>query len=391
MKVDIKVPTLGESVVEATVSRIIQSSGSMVTRDQEILELETDKVNQVLYAPQAGKLELTVSMGQVVKIGQVIGTVDTSVAPAKPTEVKPVENLDKTAPIPKKPPSPSARITPADTAENLDKTVPIAKKPPSPSARITPADTVANLDKTAPILKKPPSPPPTSERRRMSSLRRTIAQRLVEVKNTTAMLTSFNEVDMTQIVEIRTREKENFQKKYDVKLGFMSFFVKATAAALKTFPDVHAYIEGEDIVQFPTYDIGVAVSTEKGLMVPVIRGCDTASFGDIEKQIESYAKAARDGSISLDDLRGGCFTITNGGVFGSLFSTPILNPPQSAILGMHSIVKRPIVFNDQVVIRPMMYLALSYDHRVIDGKEAVQFLLHIKQNLEDPSRLLLEL
>jgi 2-oxoglutarate dehydrogenase E2 component (dihydrolipoamide succinyltransferase) len=225
----------------------------------------------------------------------------------------------------------------------------------------------------------------------MSSLRRTIAERLVEVKNTTAMLTSFNEVDMTQIIDIRAKEKENFQKKYGVKLGFMSFFVKATAAALKAFPDVHAYIEGEEIVQFPNFDIGVAVSTDKGLMVPVIRGCDTASFGAIEKQIEVYASKARSGGISIDDLRGGSFTITNGGVFGSLLSTPILNPPQSAILGMHSIVKRPIALNDQVVIRPMMYLALSYDHRIIDGKEAVQFLVHIKQNLEDPSRLLLEL
>jgi 2-oxoglutarate dehydrogenase E2 component (dihydrolipoamide succinyltransferase) len=303
-------------------------------------------VNQVLYAPQAGKIEFTVSVGQKVIVGQVIGTVDTSIqvvaAPVKPA------------------PAPIKLVTTTGTP-----------------ARIMPADTVANLGKPAPSQQKPPSPPAQpSQRKRMSGLRRTIAQRLVEVKNTTAMLTSFNEADMTQII---------------VKLGFMSFFVKATSAALKAFPDVHAYIEGDDIVQFPTYDIGVAVSTEKGLMVPVIRGCDTASFGDIEKQIETYAKKARDGSISIDDLRGGSFTITNGGVFGSLLSTPILNPPQSAILGMHAIVKRPIALDDQVVIRPMMYLALSYDHRIIDGKEAVQFLVHLKQNLEDPSRLLLEL
>ncbi len=366
MKVDIKVPPLGESVSEATVSRIIQPSGSLVNRDQEVIELETDKVNQVLYAPQAGKIEFSVSIGQKVIVGQVIGTVDTSVQVAAAAPAKP-------APAPVKPVATTG-----------------------PSARIMPADTVANLGK--PASSQPlsqflaPSPPPQpSQRKRMSGLRRTIAQRLVEVKNTTAMLTSFNEADMTQIIEIRAREKENFQKKYGVKLGFMSFFVKATSAALKAFPDVHAYIEGDDIVQFPTYDIGVAVSTDKGLMVPVIRGCDTASFGDVEKQIETYAKKARDGSISLDDLRGGSFTITNGGVFGSLLSTPILNPPQSAILGMHAIVKRPIAIDDQVVIRPMMYLALSYDHRIIDGKEAVQFLVHLKQNLEDPSRLLLEL
>ena len=235
------------------------------------------------------------------------------------------------------------------------------------------------------------SKPAASERHRMSRLRKTIAQRLVEVKNQTAMLTTFNEVDMTQIIDIRAREKENFQTRYGVKLGFMSFFVKAAVSALKIFSNVHASIEGDDIVQFSAYDIGVAVSTDKGLMVPVIRGCDTASFGEIEKQIEMYAKKAREAAITMDDLRGGCFTITNGGVFGSLLSTPILNPPQSAILGMHSIVKRPVAIADQVVIRPMMYLALSYDHRIIDGKEAVQFLVHMKEHLEDPSRLLLEL
>ena len=354
MKVEIKVPALGESVAEATISRIIQPSGALVQRDAEVLELETDKVNQVLYAPQAGKLELQVTVGQKVKVGQVVGSVDTS------AEVK-------AAPAPKPIMTPSAG-----------------------AARIMPAETVA---KKTPVAPPPSAPkaPVSGERKRMSGLRRTIAQRLVEVKNTTAMLTSFNEADMTQIIEIRAREKENFQKKYGVKLGFMSFFVKATAAALKAFPDVHAYIEGDDIVQFPNYDIGVAVSTEKGLMVPVIRGCDTASFGDVEKQVETFAKKARDGTISVDDLRGGSFTITNGGVFGSLLSTPILNPPQSGILGMHAIVKRPIAMGDEVVIRPMMYLALSYDHRIIDGKEAVQFLVHLKQNLEDPSRLLLDL
>lgn len=373
MKVEIKVPPLGESISEAAVSRIIQPSGSVVARDQDIVELETDKVNQVLHAPQAGKLELSITVGQKITIGQVIGFVDTDIQPAAstPAAEKPAE--------PKEAP--------------LSKAVETKKTPASgPAARVMPETTVKNLEK---VTIAPSSPPAASKstagRRRMSSLRRTIAQRLVEVKNTTAMLTSFNEVDMTQIIEIRAREKENFQKKYGVKLGFMSFFVKATVAALKAFPDVHAYIEGEDIVEFPTFDIGVAVSTEKGLMVPVIRECDTASFGEIERQIEEYAKKAREGSISIDNLQGGCFTITNGGVFGSLLSTPILNPPQSGILGMHAIVKRPIAVGDEVVIRPMMYLALSYDHRIIDGKEAVQFLVHIKQNLEDPSRLLLEL
>lgn len=349
MKIDIKIPAMGESIAEATISRVIAPSGSLVARDQEILELETDKVNQVLYAPQAGKLELSVSAGQVVKIGQVIGSVDTSAT------------VEKATPSPAKP-------TPSKTG---------------PAVRITPAEDVAP---------SPSSPPKTDgSRRPMSILRRTIAQRLVEVKNNTAMLTSFNEVDMQEVMDIRAKEKEGFQARYGVKLGFMSFFVKVAVAALKAFPAIHASIEGTDIVQFPTYDIGVAVATEKGLLVPVIRNCDTASFGEIEKQIELYAKKAREGLLSMDDLRGGCFTITNGGVFGSLLSTPILNPPQSGILGMHSIVKRPVAIDDNVVIRPMMYLALSYDHRIVDGKEAVQFLLAIKENLESPSRLLLEL
>lgn len=244
---------------------------------------------------------------------------------------------------------------------------------------------------------KPPAPSPiikgdgTATRKKMSTLRKVIATRLVEAKNTTAMLTTFNEVDMSAVMEIRSKEKESFVKKHGVKLGFMSFFVKAAVAALKEIPEVNASIDGDEIITYNTYDIGVAVSTSKGLMVPVVRNCDALNFGGVEKAIEAYSKKARDGSMSIDDLRGGSFTITNGGVFGSLLSTPILNPPQSAILGMHSIVKRAVVVGDQIVIRPMMYLALSYDHRIVDGKEAVLFLVHIKQSLEEPSRLLLDL
>jgi len=366
MKVEIKVPALGESVSEATISRIIKPSGSTVRRDEELLELETDKVNQLLYAPQAGQLSLTVKVGDAVKIGQVLGIVDTDVQAPAPDPVKPLVK-------------------------------PTAEQPPpaaGPSARKMAPDVIAEMRAPAPPpAPKAPGSAPAEQpgRKRMSSLRRTIAQKLVEVKNTTAMLTTFNEVDMTRIMEIRAKEQEAFQARYGVKLGFMSFFIKAATSALKAFPDVHAYIEGDDIVAFPNFDIGVAVSTEKGLMVPVIRGCDQASFGEIEKQIVQYGKKAREGGVTVDDLRGGCFTLTNGGIFGSLLSTPILNPPQSAILGMHAIVKRPIALDDQVVIRPMMYLALSYDHRIIDGKEAVQFLVHMKENLEDPTRLLLDL
>lgn len=357
---------MGESVSEATISRIIKASGSVVRRDEEILELETDKVNQVLYAPQSGQLFFFIKVGDTVKIGQVLGTVDTDVAAPEPVKAAP-------APV-KAAPEPVKAASTGTSARKMAPDVIAEIKAPKPAPMMAPVTT-----------------PVSGNRKRMSSLRRTIAQKLVEVKNTTAMLTTFNEVDMSRIMEIRKKEQEDFQAKNGIKLGFMSFFIKAAVAALKAFPDVHAYIEADDIVSFPNFDIGVAVSTDKGLMVPVVRKCDTASFGEIEKQIVDYGTRAREGGISMDDLRGGCFTITNGGTFGSLLSTPILNPPQSAILGMHAIVKRPIAIDDQVVIRPMMYLALSYDHRIIDGKEAVQFLIHMKENLEDPTRLLLDL
>ncbi|MBS0616423.1 MAG: dihydrolipoyllysine-residue succinyltransferase [Verrucomicrobia bacterium] len=349
MKVEIKIPSLGESVVEATVAQILKPSGSVVPQDAEIIEIETDKVNQVLYAPKGGQLSLTVKVGDKVKVGQVIGTVDTDVA------------------VPTEQPKPAA----APSAPSA-----------GPSARKMAGDFLAELKE--PVTPKAAAPVKEG-RRRMSALRRTIAQKLVEVKNQTAMLTTFNEVDMTAIMDIRAREKDRFQQKYGVKLGFMSFFVKASVDALREFPDVHSYIEGDEFVLFPNFDIGVAVSTDKGLMVPVVRKCETLSHSEIEKQLETLAKKAREGTIAVDDLRGGSFTITNGGVFGSLLSTPILNPPQSAILGMHAIVKRPVVVNDQIVIRPMMYLALSYDHRIIDGREAVLFLGRIKQALEAPS------
>lgn len=365
MKIEIKVPTLGESVVEATISSIRKPAGSVVKIDEELLELETDKVNQVLYAPQGGQVTWTVSVGDTVKIGQVIGSIDTEANGGAIPVAKP-----EVASLPPPPSLPAGQS--------------------GPSARVMPQQFIKEVtEQRVPPQTQPPSPP--SSRRKMSSLRKVIATRLVEVKNTTAMLTTFNEVDLSKVVEIRAQEKESFTKKYGVKLGFMSFFVKAVVAALKEFPQVNASIEGDDIVSYSHYDIGVAVSTERGLLVPVIRGCEALSFGHIERALEGYAKKAREGSIAIDDLKGGTFTITNGGTFGSLLSTPILNPPQSAILGMHAILKRPVAIDDEVVIRPMMYLALSYDHRIIDGKEAVLFLVHIKKSLEEPSRLLLDL
>lgn len=370
MKVEIKIPSMGESVSEAIVSNILKANGSFVKIDEEILELETDKVNQVLYAPQSGTLTLSVKKEETVKIGQVIGFVDTEGAATTP-EVK------ASAPTP--PP-----VAPAPA--------PVSKE----SARVMMPEFIASTQKTAAApapAERVVQPVDTSKvsRKKMSSLRKVIASRLVEAKNTTAMLTTFNEIDMSAIMEIRAKEKDTFLKKHGVKLGFMSFFIKGVVAALKAIPEVNAYIDKDEIVTLKTYDISVAVSTDRGLMVPVISRCDDLSFGEIEKALEIYSKKAREGTISIDDLRGGSFTITNGGVFGSLLSTPILNPPQSAILGMHSIVKRAVVVNDQIVIRPMMYVALSYDHRIVDGKEAVLFLVHLKQSLEDPSRLLLNL
>ncbi len=359
MKVEITVPSAGESVTEASVAAILKPSGSAVQKEEEILELETDKVNQVIYAPEAGVLTLNVSVDDVVTIGEVLGTVDTEGAPAESPKAE----------EPKPAPAPSmgeVRKSPDSFVESLEK----KERPPS----------------------APPKPVQTGTqtRKRMSGLRRTIARRLVEVKNQTAMLTTFNEVDMSVIMGIRAKEKEGFMEKHGVKLGFMSFFVKACVAALEELPDVNAFFEEDEIVYNQGAHIGISVSTEKGLMVPVIRDSQELSFAGIEKAIQDFAKKARSGTISVDDLQGGTFTITNGGVFGSMLSTPILNPPQSAILGMHNIVKRAVVVDDEIVIRPMMYLALSYDHRIVDGKEAVTFLIKVKEILENPERLLLD-
>lgn len=362
MKVEIKVPVMGESVSEATVSSFLALPGHFVTSGQEILELETDKVNQVLYASQDGTVSFQVEVGTVVKVGDLIGFIDTD---GKMTEQ--VKQEEK---------------KPAEVLLSKPVEIPLSLN----QARKTPEDFLKGLETSieAPIKeeKKVVLGEGSYSRKKMSGLRKTIAARLVEVKNKTAMLTTFNEIDMTSIMEIRSKEQESFQARHGVKLGFMSFFVKASVAALKAYPQINSMIEGDEIVTFHTYDIGVAVSTDKGLFVPVIRGCDALSYGDIEKHLGTSAKKAREGGISVEDLKGGSFTITNGGVFGSLLSTPILNPPQSAILGMHSIVKRPVAIDDKVVIRPMMYVALSYDHRIVDGREAVLFLTHIKANSE---------
>lgn len=381
MKVDVKVPSMGESITEATVANIIKSSGSHVAMDDEILELETDKVNQVLYAPQAGILNLNVKPQDKVKIGQVLGYVETASAEKPPEEVP-----QKNAPSPAK-----SQPSTQEQEENIEvKPLLTANVRLGKEEFLKDLQTPASIDKSLPQT-SPSTPPPSSgsssqreTRRKMSGIRKVIASRMVEVKNTTAMLTTFNEVDMSAVMGLRDKFKEDFLHKHGVKLGLMSFFVKACVSALKQFPDINSYIEGDEIVHREFYDIGMAVGTDRGVIVPVVRNCDQLSYAEIEKSIEGFAKKAREGSISVDDLQGGSFTITNGGIYGSMLSTPIINPGQSAILGLHKITKRAVVVDDQIVIRPIMYLALSYDHRIVDGKEAVSFLVHVKNHLEYP-------
>lgn len=354
MKAEIKVPSMGESISEASVGALLKANGSSVKMDDEVLELETDKVNQILFAPASGNLTLTVKTGDIVKIGDVVGYVDGEAKKEeeKKVEVKPTPQVSEGG----------ARISKENYMEQLLKKPEVASKP---------------------VIEK------SEERKKMSKVRQVIAKRLVESQQSTAMLTTFNEIDLSEVMEIRNKYKETFQKDYGAKLGFMSFFVKATVSALQAFPELNSYIEGDEIVTRNYFDIGIAVGTDRGLFVPVVRGCDHLNFAEIEQAIEAFGKKAREGKLAVDDLQGGGFTITNGGVYGSLLSTPILNPPQSGILGMHKIEKRPVVVDDQIVIRPMMYLALSYDHRIVDGKEAVSFLVHIKNCLEDPARMLL--
>lgn len=369
MRSEIKVPAMGESVSEATISHLLKQSGAFVQENEEIVELETEKVNQILYAPATGTLNWEIKEGNTVRIGQTLGTIDTA---AKGEEVK-------LAPPEKK----TEESKPTEKSSRQEGGVRFGK------------------EEFLKELKEPTREPPKTAlthsiakesqrvtRRPMSKIRKTIAARLVDSLHQAAMLTTFNEVDMSAIIELRARHKDSFLQKHQVKLGFMSFFVKAVLKGLQEFPDLNSYIDGEEIVNRNYYDIGIAVGTDKGLFVPIVRECERLSFADIEKSIEGYAKKAREGKLAINDLEGGGFTITNGGVYGSLLSTPILNPPQSGILGMHKIEKRPVVVDDQIAIRPMMYLALSYDHRLVDGKEAVSFLVRVKQVLEDPSLLL---
>jgi 2-oxoglutarate dehydrogenase E2 component (dihydrolipoamide succinyltransferase) len=393
--VAIMTPTMGESVAEGTMGTWLKKAGDTVAKDEMLVEIETDKVAVEVSAPAAGVLTISAEAGSTVTPGQQIGSIAASGKGAGPAPAQ-AAAAPAAAPAASDAPHLSPAVQRVVTENNLD---PKTLAATGPKGNITKADAVAAIGAApaatpAPKAAAPAAPradQPREERVKMTRLRQTIARRLKESQNTAAQLTTFNEVDMTNVMALRSQYKDVFEKRHGVKLGFMSFFTKAIVAALKEIPAVNAEIDGTDIIYKNHYDIGVAVGTEKGLVVPVLRDADQLSLAGIEKGIAALGKAARDGDLTLDQLQGGTFTITNGGTYGSLMSTPILNAPQSGILGMHNIVQRPMAVDGQVVIRPMMYLALSYDHRIVDGKEAVTFLVRVKELLEDPARALLDL
>jgi 2-oxoglutarate dehydrogenase E2 component (dihydrolipoamide succinyltransferase) len=416
MTTEIKVPQLPESITDATLVAWHKKPGDAVRRDENLADLETDKVVLEVPAPANGVLrELKVEKGAVVTAGQLLALIEegaqAAAAPAAAKAAPPAEELQATGTEGgKEKLSPSVRrlieenrldaaaipasgrdgrLTKSDVVDFLGRkpaAAPAAGPSAAQAAGSAPAAVARAPAPAAPVL---PASARGEQRVPMTRLRQRIAQRLVEAQSTQALLTSFNEVDLTAVNELRARYKDRFEKEHGVKLGFMSFFVKACIEALKRFPVVNASVDGSDIVYHEFYDIGVAVSTERGLVVPIVRDADVKSFAAIEKEIGEYAKKARSGGLAIEDLTGGTFTITNGGVFGSLMSTPIVNAPQSAILGMHKIQERPMVVGGQIAIRPMMYIAITYDHRIIDGREAVQFLVTVKDCLEDPGRMLL--
>lgn len=438
---EIRVPTLGESIVEATVGKWLKQVGEPVKSGEALVELETDKVTVEVAAEADGVLaEVLHQEGDNVSVGDVLGRLVPAGAAQGDGAAQTAPQPAQAAPQPQPAPQPAQALTPAPPPAQATpqtepqptqaapaerrgavRATPVAQRMAAanqidlrgltgsgPGGMVTKEDIAAHLDRApsqaapqpapAPAPARPSAPAPAApvapagpeERIRMSRRRRTIAQRLVEAQHTAAMLTTFNEVDMSAVMALRKRRGEEFQKRHGIKLGFMSFFVKAVVGALKTQPLLNAEIQGDEIVIKRYYDIGIAVATEEGLVVPVLRGADRLSFAAIERGIAELAEKARNGTLSLSELQGGTFTITNGGVFGSLLSTPILNAPQVGILGMHAIKERPVAVNGQVEIRPMMYLALSYDHRIVDGSEAVRFLVHVKELIEDPERLLLE-
>jgi 2-oxoglutarate dehydrogenase E2 component (dihydrolipoamide succinyltransferase) len=402
MSIAIKVPSMGESVTEATVARWFKKEGETVRRDEPLLELETDKVTVEVPSPADGAIEsIAAAQGATVAVGAVLGAIAEGAAGKAPVPKSAAPKAEGAKPAPEPvaakteaPAMPSAQRIAAESGISTASVTGTGR-----DGRITKGDMLAALEaRQTPARSAPPTAVPAGprasdvreEKVAMTRLRKTIALRLKESQNTAAQLTTFNEVDMTAVMGLRAAYKDSFEKKHGVKLGFMGFFAKACVAALKEIPAVNAEIEGDNIIYKNYYDIGIAVSTERGLVVPVVRDADHLSLAGIEKAINDFGSRARDNRLKLEELQGGTFSITNGGIFGSLMSTPILNSPQSGILGMHKIQPRPIAIGDKVEIRPMMYLALSYDHRLVDGREAVTFLVRVKENLEDPQRLLLE-
>ncbi|MEO6788031.1 MAG: 2-oxoglutarate dehydrogenase complex dihydrolipoyllysine-residue succinyltransferase [Chthoniobacteraceae bacterium] len=384
MSLEIKIPAVGESVTSGMISAWLKNDGDTVSRGDALFTLETDKVSTEVTADAAGTLRIKAQAGAEVKIGEVVGLIEVGAcapavaapaeAPAeKPAEVKPPKKAVKAE-------APKAEAVKSEAAK------------PADAPAIQSAAAVAAANESLAVISENVAPANEERvtRKRLSPLRRKIAAQLVMAQHTAAILTTFNEADMSAVMALRKAMGDDFQKQHGIKLGFMSFFIKAVVAALKAVPQVNVRVEGDDLVQNHFYDIGVAVGTERGLMVPVVRDAHRKSFAEIERDLVGYAAKAREGKIGLDDLSGGVFTISNGGIYGSLLSTPILNPPQSGILGMHKIQERPMVVNGAVVVRPMMYLAMSYDHRVVDGREAVTFLVRVKEAIEQPSRLLLE-
>lgn len=438
MIIEIKIPSVGESVQEATLAQWYKPDGDLVEKDEMLFVIETDKVTLEIEAEAAGRLTILVAEGETVAVGTVVGTIDTEAAealtpeteapPQDAAEASAVPSEEKETPQPEAAPSP-VKESPEPDSQQSPKPMGTENLPPSvrrlvaeksidvrrisgsgPGGRITKSDVVLYLESVsgtqAAESEKVQQPPGGVEkdaagteqageapvtRKPMTAIRRRIAERLLDAKQNTAMLTTFNEIDMGNVMAIRQRYKDAFQEKYDVPLGFMSFFIKASIEALKEFPELNAFIEGTDIVYHHYYHIGIAIGAEKGLVVPVVRNADRLSFAELEKTILDFVRKVREKRLDLADLEGGTFTISNGGVYGSLLSTPILNIPQSGILGMHKIEKRPVAVEDQVVIRPMMYVAMSYDHRIVDGREAVTFLKRIKECIENPERMLMEI
>jgi len=428
---EIRVPTLGESVTEATIGKWFKQPGDAVAVDEPLVELETDKVTIEVPAPAAGVLsDIAAKDGETVAVGALLGQINpgaagkpaeaakpsakpAAAAPAAPSAAPPAAPAPaaQSASPPAPQPQPAKAATDAPLAPSVRRLAaesgiaPSSVEATGKDGRVTKGDMLAAIERAvaapipvaqpaAAVQVRGPSPPDDAareERVRMTRLRQTIARRLKDAQNTAAMLTTFNEVDMTAVMALRAQYRDLFEKKHGVKLGFMGFFVRACVQALKEIPAVNAEIDGTDIIYKNYYHIGIAVGTEKGLVVPVVRDCDTKSLAAIEKEIAALGRRARDGALKIEDMQGGTFTITNGGVYGSLMSTPILNAPQSGILGMHKIQDRPVAIAGKVEIRPMMYLALSYDHRIVDGREAVTFLVRVKDLLEDPSRLVLDL